>query len=109
VLDNSAINNTEREMSKHTPGPWEWDGKVWDYDHFEEAPYLVQAPWTAHDSKTILEGAIRCESEADARLIAAAPELLRALKQMIAWEDGERTEIDAMVNARAIVAKAEGQ
>ena len=46
---------------------------------------------------------------ATARLIAAAPELLRALKQMIAWEDGERTEIDAMANARAIVAKAEGE
>ena len=92
-------------MSKHTPGPWEWDGKVWDYDHFEEAPYLVQAPWNANDSKSILEGAIRCNSEADARLIAAAPELLEALIDLV--NNGIGTE--SVKNARAAIAKAEGQ
>jgi len=61
---------------KHTPGPWEWDGKVWGYDSENEAPWLVQAPWTGKDSKNVLTGTIKCESEADARLIAAAPDLL---------------------------------
>ena len=41
---------------KHTPGPWEWDGKVWGYDSENEAPWLVQAPWTGKDSKNVLTG-----------------------------------------------------
>jgi hypothetical protein len=66
--------------AQHTPGPWEWDGTVWQYDSEQESPWLVQAPWRNTASKTILGGSIRCQSEADARLIAKAPEMLEALK-----------------------------
>lgn len=89
--------------AKHTPGPWEWDGDVSNYDPLNEAPWLV-----FDDVTPVLTGEIKCRNPADARLIAAAPELLETLKQMIAWEDGERTAVDAMANARAIVAKATG-
>lgn len=65
-------------MSRHTAGPWEWDGTPWQYDSDNEAPWLMQSPWDGINSKRILGGSIYCESEADARLIAKAPELLEA-------------------------------
>ncbi len=93
---------------KHTPGPWEWDGRVWQYDEQEEAPWLVQAPWHDIKSKAVLSGSIRCNTEANARLIAAAPELLAALKGLLGITDfhelfGSKTEA-----ARAAIAKATG-
>ncbi|MDP9652054.1 hypothetical protein [Paraburkholderia caledonica] len=61
---------------KHTSGPWQWDDEVWtDYDPAERAPWLIGA-----DGRLILTGQIRCQTEADARLISAAPELLEALR-----------------------------
>lgn len=63
-------------MSKHTPGPWEWDDTVWNYDQEQSAPWLVS---TDH---IILSGQIKCTSEANAKLIAAAPDLLE-LAQLV--------------------------
>lgn len=57
------------QVEKHTPGPWEWDGK-----------FTVCI--TADDGTTCF----RTRRE-DARLIAAAPELLAALKDVIAQFD----------------------
>jgi hypothetical protein len=54
----------------HTPGPWNWDAKVWDYNHEQEAPWLV-----TKDGTFVLQGSIDCR-EIDARLIADAPMLL---------------------------------
>ena len=105
---------------KHTPGPWEWDGKVWCYDDSNEAPWLIQAPWSDGASKAVLTGTIRCESEANARLISAAPELLEAAKLVIAWYEAEddhskadfyqRMEMCRQSEAacRAAIAKATG-
>lgn len=58
---------------KHTPGPWHWDDTVWNYDPEQQAPWLVDG-----NDDRILSGMIEC-NEANARLIAAAPELLLAL------------------------------
>lgn len=68
-------------MSSFTPGPWEWDGTPWQYDKDNEAPWLMQSPWNGINSKRILGGSIHCESEADARLIAKAPDMLDMLKE----------------------------
>lgn len=65
--------------NKHAPAPWNWDGPVWGYDPEQEAPWLIDA-----EGKSVLHGTIRCSSEADARLIAAAPELLAALQSALA-------------------------
>lgn len=60
-----------KNENKHTPGPWEFSG----CDH---APILhIYAP----DNKHIFHGErSQTEQEANARLIAAAPEMLEALK-----------------------------
>jgi hypothetical protein len=76
-------------MSKHTPGPWE----VWDqYIRPDYRDDKVICQWGSYTS------------EADAHLIAAAPDMLAALKlavEIIGADD----RIDPILNA---IAKAEG-
>lgn len=67
---------------KHTSGEWQWDGNVWDYNQEQEAPWLKSST-----GEIILSGQIICKSEADAQLIAAAPELLEALYQTLSVLD----------------------
>lgn len=69
----------------HTPGPWVWDSTVWDYDPKEDAPWLV----TEASGDRVLHGKIQCPSEANARLIAAAPDLLEAIELFVAWSKDE--------------------
>jgi hypothetical protein len=82
----------------HTPGPWkiacesgDWFATLNDY-----------APIPA--------------TEANARLIAAAPDLLEALRDVIGWVPGGAAEMwhtdaptKAVERARAAIAKAEGK
>jgi hypothetical protein len=83
-------------MAKHTPGPWtdrdcdgEVDGYVWAGD-------------------TIICGlGDKAKQRADARLIAAAPDLLYALKAMLKHYDYSPSS--AALRAQAAVAKAEGR
>jgi len=95
--------------TKFTPGPWEWDGNVWDYNPVFEAPWLEGG-----DGRIILKGAITCSSEANAHLIAAAPELYETLEAIIArwdtplWKDIEPTGV-FIGKGRAALAKARGE
>jgi len=52
-----------------------------------------------------LRADVRRRNDANARLIAAAPELLEALKY---FAEGMRTSVAAVAVARAAIAKAEG-
>jgi len=89
---------------KHTEGPWEWDANVWDYDPEQEAPWLVSA-----GNDKVLFGQIGCTSEANARLIAAAPDLLEALQDLFhSFEMADAIECDIGRKARAAIAKATG-
>lgn len=95
---------------RHTPGPWKWDGNVCDYDPEQEAPWLVLDP----DSSTtdpILRGEIHCGNPANARLIAAAPELLKALQAMLTHMGMDEDEWNKPTfdQARAAIAKATGE
>ncbi len=93
-------------MSKtqHTPGPWTWTGnqknQLWDHNNWlcgdMEGVLMHGGPWPVRD--------------ANARLIAAAPDLLEACKQML-----KRAEVVPHFNdegdadfARETIAKAEG-
>ena len=91
-------------MSKHTPGPWRVVDS-WN-DHMVEGQNGEEIIWQdgPHDTPTI--------NEANARLIAAAPDLLAALEQLVAVKDysdriwGATFDWDA---ARAAIAKAKGE
>jgi hypothetical protein len=89
----------------HTPGPWRVGG--------EYAPQFVNELPTVrtHDGKHIAY--VYTESPDDARLIAAAPELLEALRDLLRDEaicdDDSETLIATRNRAYTAVAKAEGK
>lgn len=58
-----------RLASLASPGPWKWDGSVWDYDPENEAPWLIDGD---DSHPPVLGGEIKCGKEHDARFIAAA-------------------------------------
>jgi hypothetical protein len=104
---------------KHTPGPWYpkpapygWD--VWGNlddgkDTWVGPVQRVISPHARMGSRKAIEAASE-ETEANARLIAAAPDLLDALKQFEAFYPmGINLDLDdAFRAARTAIAKAEG-
>ena len=107
-------------MSAHTPGPWKVEyseGDEWEVLAGANLPIAYISGWAGRSI------------EANARLIAAAPDLLVALKRLedLAGQIGPRIIIpkaehgtiriiaelgalaDACTAARAAIAKAEGQ
>lgn len=100
--------------AKHTPGPWRVDPNynrdVQDANGCEVGAALcvtdIGEKWTISGRIT----ASREEGAANARLIASAPELLAALREMVADVDGGGSVSPYSVDAaRAAIAKAEGR
>lgn len=93
----------------HTPGPWIWrnkSGSLHQKGTDRRFGVTVLAPTYEYDSGVDTE-----VSDADAALIAAAPDLLAALKEILPWHDSHPAEAtdNRMVNlCRAAIAKAEG-
>lgn len=86
-------------MSKHTPGPWTVSRETTRGQFVTETH--IRGPHNAH---VALVGP--CEIDANARLIAAAPELLTALKMIMLEVAG--CQRDAKYEAaRAVLAKIE--
>src|SRR5262245_53317886 len=69
-------------MTAHTPGPWRWRNEPYD----DGDPYIIiDAGPNPFGFNHAGNGGFRIAgifSEADARLIASAPEMLEALKQL---------------------------
>jgi hypothetical protein len=91
-------------MSKHTPGPWKFHKQA-----------RTIAIFTASNADTVASVPIsqivdNTRREADARLIAAAPELLEALKAALYLGDF-RSEAAQLAWAKAldVIAKATGE
>lgn len=117
--------------SKHTPGPWtiftdlpeEHDGYI-DHggyrinaDGVEQLAYVWERsarvnPSTGEQDSSLPFGAE--EAQANARLIAAAPELLEALEAIVArwdtpaWKETEPTA-DVMNAARSLISRVRGE
>lgn len=92
-------------MSKHTAGPWE-AVEVGSFGF--ENPIAVCEVQTADGYETICESAWA----KDARLIAAAPELLEALRDMLAVAEGTATleqRSGVYPRAYAAIRKATGE
>lgn len=90
-------------MSTPTPGPWTSE---WTNDTGPDDDYYIEF-FEILDSEHKRIG--RAEEEADARLMAAAPELLEALKLADAMLSGANmNERVVEKKMRAAIAKAEG-
>lgn len=102
-------------MSQHTPGPWRWRG-----DSFSDEPHRCPHPteWCDHgpnlmgakDATVIVSYGYDSSgldvSSADARLIAAAPEMYEFIRRI---ESGEPFGIASPATAaRALLAKING-
>ena len=101
--------------TKHTPGPWVGAGPSfgdplprytteivteWE-DEDEQRPVICTLPFRHYDH----------ENEANARLIAAAPELLEALEEIMKQTDQRSNYLidHVYLIARAAIAKAKGE
>jgi hypothetical protein len=101
-------------VSGHTPGPWHWDSDPVKGDEHGRIRYRVctvgQTITQVYHSS--YEGGLT-RAEADARLIAAAPDLLATLRDVLGWiPDGGAWHTDApmqsVAKARAAISKATG-
>ena len=91
--------------AKHTPGPWRyWACKV---DSRLQPPMYDYAQF-ANPHEHVFRAPLRYLREEDARLIAAAPELLEALKAAEPYLRHANVAYNVYVQARAAIAKAEG-
>lgn len=102
-------------MNEHTPGPWvavEHEGEngywwqvlqgAWDVSHngASDPGVVADARYSAMTP---------AENEANARLIAAAPELLEAAKDFIRKVDeGRARSVDSYTKFSAAITKTEG-
>lgn len=111
-------------MSEHTPGPWEYVPSTEHHGAYVAGPfggdlcdcYTMSNPSSLSvrnggDSKPI--PFCGDEMDANARLIAAAPDLLAALRDMVAWLKAppisDHNIADYRVAAEDAIAKAEGR
>lgn len=93
-------------MSKHTPGPWSAD--YGDFAAYcETGAEVCEVKRGNHDDGTRIADA---EMEANLRLVAAAPDLLDAVEQLLIYlGDWEDMDNDTCRLALTAVAKAKGE
>lgn len=94
---------TETGMA-HTPGPWK---VIEPFDVYDEWRVAIDDNDPGVAVVAVMDS--QSENEANAHLIASAPELYAALKALLDWSTSEyqsNARIDAQ--ARAALAKAEG-
>lgn len=95
-------------MSNHTPGPWnaeEWINKDLDYSGWSFSAGGCKLPLCTMETND------PDECDANAHLIASAPELLDALTRLVDIENGDVGAIgweSVMDAARAAILKATG-
>ncbi len=92
-------------MAKHTPGPWTFEVEK------RSGPHLTATPIFAHGDVIgeVYRDSCRDNSQANARLIAAAPELLAALHEALSAlvdpSRGPSGNAYVIEQARAAIAK----
>ena len=100
-------------MSKHTPGPWTVTrvskSTIVKDIYISASPERIARVCVSSTAQSI------AEYEANARLIAAAPDLLEALNRLLPMAEdgifqygGKTGDDDDIVFARAVIAKATG-
>jgi len=94
-------------MNKHTPGPWQ------AHRHESTDTYTIHVAGRCWETWAVAHVGDCTQDEANARLIAASPELLEALNSLTAMAEAFPTELHEkhpdVVAARAVIAKATGE
>lgn len=94
-------------MSKHTPGPW-YVSKRNPLRVIESGPRAITLATCSTLGRGVTAENAQTEAEANARLIAAAPELCEALRNLLAVHEGEGGTLpNATGMARAALAKVD--
>ena len=89
-------------MTKHTPGPWRYEPSL------ARPVTLKRKHWKVGSNSTGKGVALAFgDGDANARLIAAAPEMLEALKNL-ENDDGKRMPASAWALVQNAIRKAEG-
>lgn len=96
---------------QHTPGPWKVEVKPAEFViRSREGIRVISTSWH-HSTRNPYP--LEKEAEANAHLIAAAPDLLAALEIILMTHDlsckGEDCQISGIDLARVAIAKARGQ
>lgn len=96
------MRTTTKPEARHTPGPW----RVKTYPGTLQYAKVFGPPHPIDGG----DYAPLCETsnEADAQLIAKAPELLEALRDLLKFSETWQGSSVEIVKARAAIAKAEG-
>ena len=93
-------------MTTHTPGPWVYEsGMVYAARGLRDDLDPGGIPIARMDRETG-NGTQPAERDMNARLIAAAPDMLAALEALIAWDDKDPSLVHAFDLGRAAIAKA---
>lgn len=97
------------KYTQHIPGPWTVYTEV--NSRRKTARVTVRDPH--HNEVAQVYGETRGEAETDARLIAAAPELLKALRGLVAAYGGDRDfsaedNVNSYDSAIALIDRIEG-
>ena len=96
-------------MSEHTPGPWFWIGTPKYLDGGQSRPGhpTITIASNAHTEEIATVWTYLLPTEANARLIAAAPELLEALQGCVGMlREYEGGDSHFVATAEAVIAKA---
>ena len=88
--------------TQHTPGPWKVTGL---YVREQDGGLVASINDLWHDQKTP-----KAEKNANARLMAAAPDLLAALEEWVGYVPNSTDEVEQhrIDRARAAIARATG-
>lgn len=89
---------------KHTPGPWEVGDLDQNSQRIVRSEHIEICTCWHH-----CVGSIEKQMEANARLIAAAPEMYEALKAAEEWLSGWASAEPYLETIRAALLKAEGR
>lgn len=95
--------------SKPTPAPWNVDLETGEIIAGENGNYAVLGTIYSADDFPCNENDIAEECKANARLIAAAPELLEALQALVDYHATDYDEIPEVEQAISVIKAATGE
>jgi len=108
------MKTNKNTQATHTPGPWKAQ-KPRGHQHAIDRKWEIVAPIPNSGGEMVVVGehtGIECLNEANARLIAAAPDLLAALSVLMSLHDNPLSKevfAVAISKARAAIAKAKDE